>query len=167
MQEKLFKDHATSKYNQMMYINGLSACVSFITLTSSHSLIPVLVFCGTNHRFVADTLLLSVSSVASQFFIYSQVKEFGALVFAATMNVRQVVSILISYVTYHHSITLWQILGLAIVFAALMYKSLAALITSAQPSPEKAPLLAKTAESAPLDAKNTASESPYETTPQV
>ena len=35
----------------------------------------------------------------SRFFIYSQIKEFGALVFAATMNVRQVVSILVSYVT--------------------------------------------------------------------
>ena len=34
--------------------------------------------------------------------IYSQIKEFGALVFAATMNVRQVVSILVSYVTWHH-----------------------------------------------------------------
>ena len=32
--------------------------------------------------------------------IYSQIKEFGALVFAATMNVRQVVSILVSYVTW-------------------------------------------------------------------
>ena len=32
-----------------------------------------------------------------RFFIYSQIKEFGALVFAATMNVRQVVSILVSY----------------------------------------------------------------------
>mmetsp|Transcript_39135 Transcript_39135/g.87906 ORF Transcript_39135/g.87906 Transcript_39135/m.87906 type:complete len:360 (-) Transcript_39135:79-1158(-) len=167
MQEKLFKEHATSKYNQMMYVNAISAGVSAITLLSSGSVGGVLTFCGNHPRLVSDASLLSVSAVASQFFIYSQVKEFGALVFAATMNVRQVVSILISYVTYHHSITLWQILGLAIVFAALMYKSLAALITSAQPSPEKAPLLAKTAESAPLDAKNTASESPYETTPQV
>merc|ERR1740127_450940 len=31
-QEKLFKDHKTSKYNQMMYINSFSAVVSFLTL---------------------------------------------------------------------------------------------------------------------------------------
>ena len=36
-----------------------------------------------------------------RFFIYSQIKEFGALVFAATMNVRQVVSILVSYAARH------------------------------------------------------------------
>ena len=35
-----------------------------------------------------------------RFFIYSQIKEFGALVFAATMNVRQVVSILVSYAAF-------------------------------------------------------------------
>jgi len=32
---------------------------------------------------------LSGAAVASQWCIYSQIKEFGALVFAATMNVRQ------------------------------------------------------------------------------
>ena len=41
-----------------------------------------------------------------RFFIYSQIKEYGALVFAATMNVRQVVSILVSYAAWMNSIFL-------------------------------------------------------------
>merc|ERR1719433_1324877 len=68
-------------------------------------------------------MALSVAATAGQWFIYSQVKEFGALVFAATMNVRQVVSIMISCIRYHHPITRLQVIGLCIVFAALFYKS--------------------------------------------
>ena len=48
-----------------------------------------------HHRFCVhyfmDATLLSTSAVSEQWFIYSQVKEFGALVFAATMDVRRVV----------------------------------------------------------------------------
>merc|ERR1719450_103312 len=140
MQEKLFKEHATSKYNQMMYINGISATVSLITLIASGELGPVLTFCGRHPKLLGDSTLLSVSAVASQFFIYSQVKEFGALVFAATMNVRQVVSILVSYITYNHFITPWQIVGLFLVFAALFYKSYRGLM-EAPSKEEKAPLI--------------------------
>merc|ERR1719382_1700184 len=39
-QEKLFKEHKTTKYNQMMYINSFSMLVSFITLCVTGSLVP-------------------------------------------------------------------------------------------------------------------------------
>jgi hypothetical protein len=39
--------------------------------------------------FAVPGAFLSGAAVASQWCIYSQIKEFGALVFAATMNVRQ------------------------------------------------------------------------------
>jgi len=123
MQEKLFKEDKTSKYNQMMYVNLLSCCTSVVTLIGSRTMMPSLAFCGQHADFVRDAFLLSASAVGGQFFIYSQVKEFGALVLAATMNVRQVVSIVVSYSTYHHTITGLQILGLAFVFGALFYKS--------------------------------------------
>ena len=99
------------------------------------------------YRFWLDSALLSGSAVASQFFIYSQIKEFGALVFAATMNVRQVVSILISYLKYHNPVTQLQILGLALIFSALFYKSLAAML-EAPSKQEKQPILAPKTEEA-------------------
>merc|ERR1712228_125865 len=68
---------------------------------------------------------LSGAAVGGQYFIYSQVKEFGALVLAATMNMRQVISIMVSYLLYGHSITLLQLLGLALVFGSLFYKTYA------------------------------------------
>ncbi|CAE7872433.1 slc35b2 [Symbiodinium necroappetens] len=140
-QEKLFKEHKTTKYNQMLYINLLSATVSMVTLLVTGELWPAAAFGFAHPRFWLDCGLLSASAVGSQFFIYSQIKEFGALVFAATMNVRQVVSILVSYVKYHNPVTHLQVLGLCLIFSALFYKSIAAMI-NAPSKDEKTPILA-------------------------
>jgi len=142
-EEKLFKEHNMSKYNQMMYVNGLSSVVSFVSLLLANDLVPAFQFCTAHPRFMSDALVLSTSAVGGQFFIFSQVKEFGALVFAATMNVRQVVSIIISYIKFGHSITFLQVLGLLTVFAALFYKSVRGLADSASHA-EMSPLMSKT-----------------------
>jgi len=141
-QEKLFKEHKTSKYNQMLYVNGFSGLVSFITLCASGKLGTAFNFCGAHPALIGDAAILSASAVAGQWFIYSQVKEFGALVFAATMNLRQVISILVSYLTYKHPISGLQVIGLALVFLGLFYKSYSGLAAStAKKDTEKAPLL--------------------------
>jgi len=133
MQEKLFKEYETSKFNQMFYINGRFILCSAQALSASVALLAIgkfgycISFSAAHGDFLGNVVILSAAACASQYFIYSQVKEFGALVFAATMNVRQVASILVSYGTYQHSITLLQVLGLLIIFLALFYKSFAAL----------------------------------------
>jgi adenosine 3'-phospho 5'-phosphosulfate transporter B2 len=139
-QEKLFKQHSTTKYNQMFYVNSFSCLVSLTTLLASGKAGEALHFCGVHPAIMGDALALSAAAVGGQWFIYSQVKEFGALVFAATMNLRQVVSILVSYATYHHHITGPQVLGLLLVFGGLFYKSYAGLASS-EKKEEKAPLL--------------------------
>jgi len=139
-QEKLFKEHTTTKYNQMIYINMGSCVISSATLLLSGRLMDAIGFAAGHPAFVRDAMSLSAAAVSGQWFIYSQVKEFGALVFAATMNVRQVVSILISYAAYGHSITALQIIGLAMVFGALFYKSYLGMAASATAKGEKLPL---------------------------
>jgi len=139
-QEKLFKQHKTTKYNQMFYVNSFSTIVSFVTLLASQKAGAALAFCGKHPALLTDALTLSAAAVGGQWFIYSQVKEFGALVFAATMNLRQVVSILVSYATYHHTINELQILGLLMVFGALFYKSYKGIVAGPEKQ-EKQPLL--------------------------
>merc|ERR1719327_979684 len=129
-QEKLFKEHQTSKYNQMLYINIGSAFTSMVSLLVTGGFSEALAFCAAHPAFVMDASFLSGAAVGGQFFIYSMVKEFGALAFAATMNVRQVASIVVSYVVYSKPITLLQVLGLAMVFGALFYKSIIGIIAS-------------------------------------
>merc|ERR1719436_1624927 len=130
-----------TKYNQMIYINMGSCVISSATLILSGRLMDAVAFAAGHPAFVQDAMSLSASAVGGQWFIYSQVKEFGALVFAATMNVRQVVSILISYVKYGHSITMLQIVGLCVIFGALFYKSFSGLL--APSSGEKQALMPK------------------------
>merc|ERR1719356_1974917 len=139
-QEKLFKQHSTTKYNQMFYVNSFSCIVSLTTLLASGKAGEALRFCGVHPAIMGDALALSAAAVGGQWFIYSQVKEFGALVFAATMNLRQVVSILVSYATYHHSITGLQVVGLVLVFSGLFYKSYAGLVAEPEKK-ETEPLL--------------------------
>merc|ERR1719240_1051081 len=113
----------------MLYVNLGSCLISSITLILSGQIYNAVLFGVAHPVFFRDAATLSAAAVGGQWFIYSQVKEFGALVFAATMNVRQVVSILISYAHYGHSITGLQILGLSLVFGALFYKSLLGMVT--------------------------------------
>jgi adenosine 3'-phospho 5'-phosphosulfate transporter B2 len=122
-QEKLFAEGKGSKYNQMLYVNAGSAVVSLLSLVMSGSLFSASSFCLKHPLFFAHAMCLSAAAVLGQFCIYSQVKEFGALVFAMTMNLRQVISILVSYLMYGHSITALQVFGLLAVFGALFYKS--------------------------------------------
>lgn len=145
IQEKLFKEYQTSKFNQMFYVNISSAVTSLIVLLTAGSLSSSIAFCVAHPSFVKDAALLSASATTSQFFIYSQVKDFGALVFAATMNVRQVVSILLSYVHYKHAITKLQIFGLILVFSALFCKSYTGL-RSARESVEETTRIVKSAD---------------------
>uniref|UniRef100_A0A7S4SQ75 Sugar phosphate transporter domain-containing protein n=1 Tax=Alexandrium monilatum TaxID=311494 RepID=A0A7S4SQ75_9DINO len=152
-QEKLFKEHKTSKYNQMLYINSFSGLVSFITLVTSGDVGEAFGFCGKHPLFAADAFFLSASSVGGQWFIYSQVKEFGALVVAATMNLRQVLSILLSYVTFQHPVSGLQVVGLALVFGALSFKSYAGLAADrAKGAGEAAPLIRDVEEPQPAKA---------------
>merc|ERR1719333_1789587 len=108
-QEKLFKEHQTSKYNQMLYINLGSAVTSMISLLVTGGFGEALAFCAAHPAFIMDASFLSAAAVGGQFFIYSMVKEFGALAFAATMNVRQVASIVVSYIMYSKPITILQV----------------------------------------------------------
>mmetsp|Transcript_73241 Transcript_73241/g.158897 ORF Transcript_73241/g.158897 Transcript_73241/m.158897 type:complete len:357 (+) Transcript_73241:90-1160(+) len=140
-QEKLFKDPASSKYNEMLYINLCSSGICLATLLLSGRLGPVTAFAQANPEFAVDAMALSAAAVGGQWFIYSQVKEFGALVLVATMNVRQMISIVISYFVYRHPITMLQVYSLTLVFSALFYKSFRALSQTPDTESEKMNLM--------------------------
>ncbi|CAE7773992.1 slc35b2 [Symbiodinium pilosum] len=89
MEEKLFKDYETSKWNQILYVNLLSSTTSAAALVGSGEMMPALTFAHAHPAFVADASFLSLSAVSAQYFIYSQIREFGAVILALTMNIRQ------------------------------------------------------------------------------
>merc|ERR1719269_463618 len=69
-QEKLFAEHKTSKYNQMLYINGSSALMTILWLLPSGQLVQSIGFCFRWPQFFFDSVVLSLSATAGQFCIY-------------------------------------------------------------------------------------------------
>merc|ERR1712151_210340 len=138
-QEKLFKEHKTSKYNQMLYVNSCSSVVSGMSLVASGAAPKAIGFCFRHPQFAMHAMALSAAAVGGQFFIYSQVKEFGALIFAMTMNMRQVISILISYIMYTKPISVAQFFALCLVFGTLFFKSWLAWISGDTGKKSKVP----------------------------
>jgi adenosine 3'-phospho 5'-phosphosulfate transporter B2 len=118
-QERIFKEDRTTKYNQMLYINLSSSVFSVVILLISGNIKKSFTFGNTHPEIYVDVSTLSAAAVVAQWFIYTQVMENGALAFAATMNVRQVISVVCSYLAYHHAITVMQIIGLGIVATSL------------------------------------------------
>jgi len=133
-QEHLFREYTVSKYNQILYINAASILTSSSILTVSGGFARSIEFAHRHPSYIVNVSMLSTAAASSQWFIYSQIQEFGALVFAATMNVRQLVSIIASYVKFGHSITPLQVLGLALVFGALFVKSYIGLTAKKEPT---------------------------------
>merc|ERR1719271_1279830 len=60
----------------------VAAIVSMCSVLAMGKMSYCLAFAAAHSTFVFDTGLLSAAAAASQYFIYSQVKEYGALVFA-------------------------------------------------------------------------------------
>merc|ERR1719401_1623251 len=61
-QEKLFKEHVTSKYNQMMYINIGSCLISCSTVWISGASARARLFTGAHPMFAVDVATLSASA---------------------------------------------------------------------------------------------------------
>lgn len=146
-QEKLFSEHKTSRYNQMVYVNLGSGLIALIVLLITRTLVKSFHFWKVHPHIVGDTFYLSLAVVAGQWCLYGQNEEFGALVVAATMNVRQVISTIISYVAYHHHISAWQIIAFVIIFSSLFLKTGEALVSRhLRGGDEKKHLLSKRSE---------------------
>ncbi|OSX81463.1 hypothetical protein BU14_0014s0017 [Porphyra umbilicalis] len=124
-QEKLFAGYSMSIYEQMMYVNGCSSIAALFFLVSSGKLWESLEFVTKFPAVSADMSVLSVSAVTGQFFITYTIKEFGALLLATIMTIRQFLSVLISNVVFAHHMSLMQWAGAVLVFGSLFYKSYA------------------------------------------
>jgi len=125
-QEMLFKApgvEKATKYNQMLYINFASTAMSLVWLVPSGSLAHALGFAMRHPAIMLDASVLSASATFGQFCIYTTIQEFGAVVFAACMNVRQVLSTVVSLLYYGHPLSPGQFVGLLAVFGCLFYKS--------------------------------------------
>ena len=118
LQEKLVKEHVASEIYQAVYIPLGSCMISLLVLDASGRITHMIGFALWRPAFVWVSMTLSVAALSDQWFVYSQAKEAGALIFAATMSITHVRSI--SYAKHGASDTLLQPFGPWLAFAAFL-----------------------------------------------
>ena len=118
-QDKLFRGYQMETYNQMLYVNGVSATLSLSWLVTDGAIFEALEFISRHPAVFTDIVTLSLSSMFGQLCILYTIKEFGALLFAAIMTTRQLISILLSCLIFLHPLTWQQWSGVLMVFGAL------------------------------------------------
>ncbi|CAJ0580349.1 unnamed protein product, partial [Mesorhabditis spiculigera] len=119
-QKKLFDTRPkVSKYQMMVGVNCFSTILCFVSLLEQGTLFISTRYALTHTGFIRDVLLLSLSGALGQLYIYSTIARFGPICFAIILTIRQIGSIILSSIYYHHPLTIYAICGLIIVFGAM------------------------------------------------
>lgn len=118
-QDKLFKGYKMETYNQMLYVNLCSACVSLFGLLTSGQFFDAIEFVSMHPESMMDMTFLSICATMGQLIILYTIKEFGALLFATIMTTRQFMSILLSCLIFVHPLSFQQWGATGLIFAAL------------------------------------------------
>ncbi|PXF41426.1 Adenosine 3'-phospho 5'-phosphosulfate transporter 1 [Gracilariopsis chorda] len=124
-QEKLFAGYQMTIYNQMLYVNLCSGLMSICFLLASGKAAESIAFLLKYPAVIRDMGVLSFSAVSGQFAITYTIKEFGALLYATIMTIRQFLSVFVSNLIFRHQMTALQWFGAFTVFGALFYKTYA------------------------------------------
>mmetsp|Transcript_3915 Transcript_3915/g.11708 ORF Transcript_3915/g.11708 Transcript_3915/m.11708 type:complete len:370 (-) Transcript_3915:1470-2579(-) len=123
-QENLFVGYDLSTHNQMLYVNFCSATVAVGILMYDGHLIKAFHLLFTHAAVRVDVVLLAIGAVSGQFFITASIRNYGAVYFATVMTVQQILSVIVSSLFNGTQINYTQVMSCAVVFGALMTKSL-------------------------------------------
>lgn len=143
-QEHIFAKHATTVYNQMLFVNLGAIVFTFLRLLLySNNLTRALVFSLVHPLFFLELALLCAISVGGQWLVFSQIKHFGGSFCALTMTLRQVAAVLCSQATAGFGINCGQYFGLLLVLGSVARVALLRYGDFMTRSAEEAPLLDK------------------------
>ena len=122
-QSKLYQAHPSVDQFQMMFaVNTWAICMTLFALVTSGELLLTLRFLSLNPVAAFDNLTIAITSATGQLFIFYTIKTFGPVVFTIIMTTRQVFSIVISCIIFHHAIPLPALLGAAFVFGSIFHR---------------------------------------------
>lgn len=105
----------------MFWINSWAILLSFGAIVFSGEVIAVFYFLVANPSAFVYNLITAVTSATGQYFIFYTIKEFGPIVFTVIMTTRQLLSMIISSILFHHPLTLLSYVGGLLVFTAVFH----------------------------------------------
>lgn len=119
-QQSVFKQHKVNSYQMMLGVNVASCAVIICSLAAQGVIFEASDFMLRHPDCLMHALLMSVFSAVGQLFIYFTIEKFGAVVFASIMTARQLFSIVLSVLSFGHTISAGSMVGLFLVFMALV-----------------------------------------------
>ncbi|EDV24054.1 uncharacterized protein TRIADDRAFT_27148, partial [Trichoplax adhaerens] len=121
-QEQLYKKYNMSSVQMMFGVNVFSTALTLVSLLTQGTLPACIAFMMSNSSFAVHVIMLSTCASIGQLFIFYTISCYGALIFTIIMTVRQALSILLSCLIYHHTVTVQGGIGMTIVFLALFLR---------------------------------------------
>merc|ERR1719454_1218181 len=103
----------------MLYANLFSSGLTALGLVLNLEILSVLSFIAANQAIMWHISVMAICSAIGQLFIFYTIKTYGPLVFATIQTVRQLLSIVLSIIFFHHPVNGMMTLGIAVVFVAL------------------------------------------------
>ena len=122
-QSELFRTYKVSSIQMMFGVNVFSCIFTVGSLLLRGVFFSCVAFLFMHSEFALHALLLSVCSAIGQLFIFYTIRAFGPIVFTLIMVTRQAMSIFLSCIFYHHVLTLQALVGVLIVFVALLLRT--------------------------------------------
>lgn len=118
-QSKLIVEYKLTSVQVMFGTNVFSTLFTGVSLIQNGGMFSSITFIYQHPDFGYHASIISLASAIGQLFIFYTIANFGPLVFTAIMVTRQMFSMLLSCIIYHHYLAPQAILGILVVFLAL------------------------------------------------
>lgn len=109
-------------YQMMLGVNTNAILITTFGLVVTGDIPKVYEFLLVNPQAFLYNVITAITSASGQLFIFYTIKEFGPIAFTVIMTTRQMFSICLSSVIFHHQIGGISLLGAAMVFGVLFYQ---------------------------------------------
>ena len=121
----------------MFWINTWAIVLSMGTIIFSGEVSTVFFFLVANPSAFVYNLITAITSATGQFFIYYTIKEFGPVIFTVIMTTRQLLSMIISSILFHHPLSILSYVGGILVFSAVFHSIRRQMLKKAAAAAEK------------------------------
>ena len=121
-QGALYTEYKMSSIQMMAGVNLFSCILTSVLLLQQGVFVTSFAFMSQYSGFTFDCVTLSICSAVGQLFIFHTISSYGPVVFTIIMTCRQVVSVVLSCIMFHHALALVAVIGIFIIFSALTLK---------------------------------------------
>jgi len=124
-QSRLYSNYGKKNidpYQMMLGVNTSAIIITTLGLIVTGDFFKVYEFLLVNPHALVYNIITAITSATGQLFIFYTIKEFGPIAFTIIMTTRQMFSISISSLLFHHHIGMTSMLGATLVFGILFYQ---------------------------------------------